>query len=258
MRRVLIILTSVVAFLIFVMVFALFTTEEDVTAISTAYVSTWHGTLENKNSALVIEQHEAVREQSVVNEVNKAQADGKVIFTFPLQHNGGSVYCTSAFNVYRNLGVGTNQHNGTDLAMGGNPTDINVLAMADAVVTSTGSELGANGRGNYVIMKTLSSELIITYMHLRDKVTLLSGTHVRAGDIVGVMGTTGASTGIHLHVGVQYEKGDGAYEVVDVGRTKNLLNMFDNRYFRYRKSTFPTDWHPGELAEDVMLFDDKE
>jgi murein DD-endopeptidase MepM/ murein hydrolase activator NlpD len=86
-------------------------------------------------------------------------------------------------------------HTGLDMA---SPTT-RIGAAADGVVAAVGS--GTTGYGNYVII-VHGGGLVTLYGHL--SVTLVTvGQTVTMGQQIGVEGTTGASTGVHLHFEVR-------------------------------------------------------
>jgi len=84
-------------------------------------------------------------------------------------------------------------HKGTDFAA---PTGTKVRAPADGVVTVVGKQ---NGYGN-VINLSHQGRYITVYGHLSRFATgLHKGQHVAQGETIGYVGTTGLSTGPHLH-----------------------------------------------------------
>lgn len=81
-------------------------------------------------------------------------------------------------------------HNGLDLRA----YYENVYAMFDGKVQKTGSD----GRsGNYVVIA--HGVYMVSYCHL-SKVLVAQGDEVLAGDVIGISGNTGRSTGPHLHL----------------------------------------------------------
>lgn len=96
----------------------------------------------------------------------------------------------------------TEIHRGLDIATGGNDP---VYSMLTGAVHSSGY---SSSRGNWIIIwdndSTSSTYGYATlYMHLRDAPMVSQGSPVLVGQQVGVEGTTGQSTGIHLHVEMQ-------------------------------------------------------
>lgn len=56
--------------------------------------------------------------------------------------------------------------------------------------------------GNYIVIATDDGKVILM-AHMANKAIPEEGSRIRAGDPVGIMGTTGNSTGIHLHIEVE-------------------------------------------------------
>ncbi len=107
------------------------------------------------------------------------------------------------------VGWTSNFHSGIDLwegGIGGSP----IHAGCDQVVTAEGPAL--NGYGNCIFAKADSGHQLL-YAHMREGAHAGKGQRLRRGDTVGLVGTTGASTGDHLHFGVLR---DGLPEVTDV------------------------------------------
>jgi len=60
----------------------------------------------------------------------------------------------------------------------------------------------AGGAGNYVSLNHGDGYKSI-YMHMTHYI-VYPGEYVEAGQVIGYMGTTGGSTGVHLHFGISY------------------------------------------------------
>src|SRR5699024_7705434 len=90
-------------------------------------------------------------------------------------------------------GIGSTNHTGIDLACQGGVTPINSL-FAGEVVTSE----YRGGLGNTVVVKH-SSDFYSTYAHM-SSLEVSVGDAVNAGDTLGICGSTGNSTGPHLHL----------------------------------------------------------
>jgi len=109
-------------------------------------------------------------------------------FRFPLR----SYRLTSSFGMRTNPVTGNFRlHQGIDLAA---PAGTEVYAAADGIVTETGSD---PIYGNYIIIKH-SNNWASLYGHLQRVGTTLR-TNVKSGTIIGWVGSTGQSTGPHLH-----------------------------------------------------------
>ena len=86
-------------------------------------------------------------------------------------------------------------HSGTDFGV---PCGTPIRAAGDGVVVGAG---WTGGYGNRVVIshgKIDGSSIASTYNH-NTKVKVHSGQKVKKGDVISVSGTTGASTGCHLH-----------------------------------------------------------
>ena len=88
------------------------------------------------------------------------------------------------------------QHNGTDF---GAPYGTPVRATASGVVTGRGRD---GGRGNHVTVRHANG-FVSHYYHMQRFATgLRVGQRVEQGQVIGTVGSTGLSTGPHLHYGL--------------------------------------------------------
>ena len=94
-------------------------------------------------------------------------------------------------------------HNGVDLAA---PKNTPIYATRAGLVTQAAYQ--DKGAGNYIWINHGDGYLSI-YMHMTRYIVSV-GQHVEAGEVVGYVGTTGRSTGYHLHFGI-YNKNIGRY-----------------------------------------------
>ena len=115
----------------------------------------------------------------------------------------GQVVITSPFGSRTNPLTGrTERHNGVDFAPRprGNPK---IYALADGqVILQQQNNLGA---GNWIEILH-DKGTVATYMHMDTMVSLPAGTRVSRGQHIGTMGTTGASTGVHLHFELRHTR----------------------------------------------------
>jgi len=92
--------------------------------------------------------------------------------------------------------------------------DVDILAAAaGTVVTVRRGPGNTTGFGNYVVINH-GNGYTSFYAHLKDDsipAAISESSSVQRGDKIGVMGTTGNSTGIHIHFEVRYN-GQGALE----------------------------------------------
>lgn len=102
-------------------------------------------------------------------------------------------YVTGAYGVDR----GDHVHVGVDIAtVGGNP----LYSMLNGVVLYNEYNIV---RGWLIIVKDENSGIAFLYQHLSEQSPLQIGESVLIGQFVGNEGTTGESTGIHLHLEIQ-------------------------------------------------------
>lgn len=57
----------------------------------------------------------------------------------------------------------------------------------------------ASGAGNYVVIRGTDSKFDYVYMHMIKPPKVKVGQRVRAGDVIGLVGSTGRSSACHLH-----------------------------------------------------------
>ena len=113
-----------------------------------------------------------------------------------------NLHCTSPFGIRRDPFKGTRRmHCGMDLRA----KYEQVRAMLPGTVVATGYSKTA---GYYVTMS--HGICVCSYLHL-SKIVANEGTHVSAGDVVGVTGSTGRSTAPHLHISCRWDNNKGKY-----------------------------------------------
>lgn len=86
-------------------------------------------------------------------------------------------------------------HPGLDIVALG--SDTTVYAIADGEVDATPYE--ANGFGYYV-RQLLPDGRRVYYGHMKSNIYVKAGQKIKKGDPLGVMGSTGKSTGAHTHI----------------------------------------------------------
>lgn len=123
----------------------------------------------------------------------------------PYVHQEGKYVVTSEFSPARvNPKTGVLQpHNGIDLAPYGEE-NITIATAGDGVVTFA----GMYSDGNIAVEIQHPNGLYTRYMHLAQMPIVKVGQSIKAGDIIGITGTTGNSTGVHLHFEIHEGKGN--------------------------------------------------
>lgn len=114
---------------------------------------------------------------------------------FPYEQ--GSYQWTSPYG-YRTdpLGGGTKFHGGVDLAPSRAGASPLTHSPVDGFVTVPAFEAGGAGNNVWVMDR---DRVLWKVFHLA-RIDVRTGQEVKAGDVLGLMGTTGASTGVHGHV----------------------------------------------------------
>ena len=111
-----------------------------------------------------------------------------------------SVRITAEFGGQRILnGKKKKDHNGIDF--GGNEGD-SVYAITDGIVRIAGEKFYYNG--NFVLLDH-GQGLSSVYLHM-SKLHVKNNQIVKKGELLGEIGSTGRSTGPHLHLGIQWFK----------------------------------------------------
>ena len=133
-------------------------------------------------------------------------------------------YCHPAkYRITSNYGYRHRRmHRGVDL---GYPEGTPVAAAWDGIVRISKGTANTGGYGNLIILRH-SNGLETYYGHL-SKLLVEPGEQVRAGDIIGLGGSTGRSTGPHLHFETRYK-----------GRAFDPERIIDFRHGALRSSLF--------------------
>ena len=149
-------------------------------------------------------------------------------FMFPLPSDA-IVTCTSPYGFRVAPTVkGSSNHAGLDLAVAGG-TNIyaaksgTVIETRNDVQTNTTNDPSVPSSGNYVKIKHEDGTMT-AYLHMKPgSVTVNVGDTVNQGDKIGEVGTTGASTGYHLHFTV-YDVSGATVDPYDYLDLSNVTN----------------------------------
>lgn len=120
---------------------------------------------------------------------------------------------------------GLDGHNGTDYAI---RKGTKLFAPIDSIVKIKDS--GDIGYGLHIKLRLLDREVVIGHMDdINDKIPNYS--FVRAGELLGVSGNTGYSTGDHTHLG--FRNIDNPENIMDQMIFSLKVSDYDNGYFGY-------------------------
>lgn len=135
-------------------------------------------------------------EQAEIKPVFRRRS-GPATFTLPLAPPADPLPEGRFFGVRREFnGEPKNAHTGTDYAIN---LGTSVKSVADGTVVLTGDHFFA-GKSVYVYH---GNGLVSMYYHLSE-IKAEAGQEVKRGDEVALVGSTGRSTGPHLHLGIRW------------------------------------------------------
>lgn len=92
-------------------------------------------------------------------------------------------------------------HRGLDIATLASLGNVPLYSMCNGTVVL--KSFDEDGYGNYIIMKDSETGMGFLYAHMNEPSPLNVGDSISIGQLVGYEGTTGSSTGIHLHLEMQ-------------------------------------------------------
>lgn len=145
------------------------------------------------------ENERVLRERKISQEARAKIGENKVpmyLKNFVRPVKGGRI--SGRFGNQRILnGEPKNFHNGVDIAL---PAGTPVYAMTDGIVLLAADTFYYAGNN---ILIDHGDGLNSFYLHMR-KLFVKNGDFVKAGQKIGEVGTTGRSTGPHLHWGIQW------------------------------------------------------
>lgn len=122
------------------------------------------------------------------------------------------------------------KHDGLDLV---GITHKEIHCVYSGVVIHAGWENENNrsqGFGQYVAIRQDNSNRVWYYGHMSE-IKCKTGEHINIGDIIGIEGTTGYSTGNHLHICVRENGIKGCdLNVSQILGIPNILNNINNPY----------------------------
>lgn len=138
------------------------------------------------------EREESGMSSSDLEQVRQQLIAQYISVSYPLNH----IQVNSSFGMRNDPFTGKpTKHNGIDLQA----KDDEVYSMMQGRVKKVGRDKRS---GNYVVLEYGS--YTVSYCHL-SKALVQKGDSVNAGDVVGISGSTGRSTGEHLHLTCKYK-----------------------------------------------------
>lgn len=104
-------------------------------------------------------------------------------------------------------------HNGIDYGARGSKI---IMSASEGIILATGN-MGRYGYGKWVAIDHLNG-LVTLYGHL-SLISVTKGLKINKGDSIGIMGTTGFSTGVHLHFSIFAQK---TFSIVESSKVKGI------------------------------------
>ncbi|TEA28088.1 murein DD-endopeptidase MepM [Candidatus Schmidhempelia bombi str. Bimp] len=135
-------------------------------------------------------------------------------------------------------------HNGVDFAVSrGTP----VLATGDGEVVIAKSSGSA---GNFITIRH-GRQYTTRYMHL-DKILVRQGQRVRKGDLIGLSGNTGRSTGPHLHYELRIDNKPVNPMTSSLPQAEGLTGKSKSAYLELVKGIKPILAFPSEIKAPIV------
>lgn len=156
---------------------------------STALVKKYNVKIQEQE-ALIEELLAAERKKAEENDVYDKNTTTK--FRWPLKVSG-TITSTFGYRSQPTAGAST-YHKGIDIGV---PTGTPIVAIADGNVVTSSYQAAA---GNYVMIYHGNTTYSV-YMHC-SKLLVSVGDTVKKGEVIAEVGSTGVSTGPHLHFGI--------------------------------------------------------
>lgn len=139
-----------------------------------------------------VEKREDCTQVDSLQDVRRQLISQYISVSYPLKQ----IQVNSSFGQRRDPFTGKkHQHNGLDLQA----SQDEVYSMLQGSVVKVGFDKRS---GIYVTMK--HGDYTVSYCHL-SKASVQKGDWVNAGEVIGLSGSTGRSTGEHLHLGCKYK-----------------------------------------------------
>jgi murein DD-endopeptidase MepM/ murein hydrolase activator NlpD len=134
--------------------------------------------------------------------------------------DGSGLVVTSGMGM-RGLALSPGMHMGVDIA---GPSGTPLVAFTSGTLLDKGVD---GGYGNYVVW-TDDKGIEHFYAHLREPSSITKGSSLSKGQVIGLMGSTGRSSGPHLHWETSTITGD-------TGRSKSAVLSRFNPLSKYKK-----------------------
>jgi murein DD-endopeptidase MepM/ murein hydrolase activator NlpD len=167
----------------------------------------------NKSALKASMAKAAAAQQKLRKKIDQLVAAQSSHGNIPSQYNGSLIWpmagaitqdfgCTGVIfePAYGNC---AHYHNGIDIVA---PYGTPVRAAGDGTVVYVGWNYADGANPAWIVIIAHSASLVTWYAHMLPQYPVRAGDHVSQGQIIGYEGSTGHSTGAHLHWMVEYNK----------------------------------------------------
>ena len=135
--------------------------------------------------------------------------------------------------------IGDKFHDGIDIGAVVPGNNDKIMAAHDGIVAMS---YFSKSYGNCIIINDSVTNYSTLYGHMKERKVLV-GQVVKQGDTIGIMGSTGYSTGIHLHLEVRDRHYDSKY-----------WNSHDGEFYSSQDPIkFLVEEPENELQSDIMV-----
>jgi murein DD-endopeptidase MepM/ murein hydrolase activator NlpD len=145
--------------------------------------------------------------RSIMDKVNEDKSEKPVLLNQSQSKDLSTAFLGKQYKVSQNYGArpsyyrkfGFNGHEGTDISV---PSGTPIIAPFDGVVEISGTPKTTpeySNYGNWIKIRTLDGTNSFDLAHL-SQLSLAPGQEFKAGQVIGYTGSTGNSTGPHLHI----------------------------------------------------------
>lgn len=139
-------------------------------------------------------------------------------------------------------------HNGVDIACAANTP---IYAVADGVVVNADTQAHKDGYGNRVVIRHPDDKATL-YAHMIAPASVKVGQSVKRGQLIGRVGSTGMSTGAHLHFTLldNWDKNPNIYYSGDLLDPVKVLGLGTLKYANSTETAnTTTSFKVGDIVE---------
>lgn len=189
----------------------------------------------------------------------KLPLEGGYSYQLTVGYNGKSIFTNKNGTPYVDKWHQGDHYYALDFDNPVNRPNPNIVTIMDGEVVAVKFKAGLNGYdtdgyGNYVKVKHFNGDISL-YAHLRE-IYVTEKEKITQGQALGIMGTTGNSTGVHLHFELKDSNGKSKVPVPMSGYTdftEGQVYISDNHYVRFNFNDGTSQgWSAGRDTQYVQ------